>query len=134
MVFKFRRKREIPWEVVETRSISPVSMHIDGEGADNLTIVDVGDKETRGTYVFDVKNISTSAMQNAVVFARKQLMEEVHKRNHNILIVESWNLTILRRGHHYRVEVQYAGLGARAAGKLPHLTSPPFMDTLQELI
>ncbi|KAF9036460.1 hypothetical protein BDZ89DRAFT_1011338 [Hymenopellis radicata] len=132
MLFKFRRQWEAPWEVVDSKTVSPVCMYYDDE--DTLDIVAVSDTDTRGTYVFDVKNLNRTALRNAVVFSRQQLIQEIEKKDFNILMLESWRLTIFRRGKSHRVEVQYAGKGAQALGKLPHLPPPPFMDVLQEVL
>lgn len=92
-----------------------------------LDIVAVGETDTRGTYVFDVHHFKKGALHNAVVFSRQQLIGEITKKGYNILLVEryifchyvlhlslilispSWQVTVLRRAKHYRVEVQYGG-------------------------
>ncbi|KAJ7357128.1 hypothetical protein DFH08DRAFT_475002 [Mycena albidolilacea] len=128
MVFHCRRK-EIPWEVVDSRAIEPVHMYYDEDK--DLDIVSVGDADTCGTYVFNVEQLKTDDL---VVFARQQLLKEVGKKGFNVLLSESWDLTIYRRGKHHRVQVSYSGRPARIDGDLPPLRPPPFMQVLQDAV
>jgi hypothetical protein len=115
----------------------------------DLDIVRVGDMDTRGTYVFEVKHFPKGdQFRNAVFFARQQLLQEVAKRSFNVLLLEryvlayqycmsllnesplSWNLTLYRRGKQYRVEVRYNGRPAEALGKVPSRRPPPFIRVL----
>ncbi|KAJ7655054.1 hypothetical protein DFH06DRAFT_1092104 [Mycena polygramma] len=130
MLFNFRRK-EIPWEVVDSKAIEPVPTYYDEDK--ELDIVSVGDVDTCGTYVFHVEQLKNVAeLRNAVVFAQQQLLKEVAKKGFNALLSESWNLTIFRRGKRHRVQVEYAGRPARIEGDLPPLRPPPFMQVLQD--
>lgn len=128
-MFKFRR-REIPWEVVDSKAVDPVPLYYEYED-DDLDIVTVGKADTRGTYVFEgnrsKKNIDP---RDAVVFAQQQLLKEAAKKGFNILLFESWQLTVYRRGKQQRIEVQYSGRPAHALGELPTGRSPPFMGVL----
>ncbi|RDB28516.1 hypothetical protein Hypma_015282 [Hypsizygus marmoreus] len=127
-MFNFRRK-ETPWEVVDSRSVEPVPMYYEDE---DLDIAVVGEADTRGTYVFEVNPAKKPLeLRDAVVFARQQLLQEVIKKGYNVLLLESWHLTVYRRGKQHRVEVQYGGRPARALGKLPNRRPPPFMAVLQ---
>ncbi|KAE9410820.1 hypothetical protein BT96DRAFT_930798 [Gymnopus androsaceus JB14] len=118
MLFKLRPK-ESPWEVVERKAVDPVSMYPEDEEA--------------GTYVFELPNDKSEAdVRNAIVIARQQLLKEVAKKGFNILLSESWNLTIYRRGKHYRIEVRYCGRPAHTLGKLPSIHPPPFMEVLKD--
>ncbi|KAJ7102163.1 hypothetical protein B0H15DRAFT_768417 [Mycena belliarum] len=120
MLFRFRRK-ELPWEVVDSKAIEP------------LDIVSVGEADTCGTYVFHVEQLrNAESLRDAVVFARQQLLREVGKRGFNVLLSESWSLTIYRRGKRHRVEVGYNGRPAHVLGDLPPLRPPPFMQVLQD--
>lgn len=91
--------------------------------------------DTRGTYVFDVRSRSGHhgyQLHRAVSFAQQQVLREVEKQGFNILLIEGyvislmppsmpsanricsifrWRLTLLRRGKHTRVEVQYSARG-----------------------
>jgi hypothetical protein len=103
MLFNFRRK-EVPWEVVSNKTIEPVAMYYDEDKGMrapmpnpsqvlmqrvDLDIVSVGDTNTCGTYVFNVKQLKNAAdLRNAVVFARQQLLQEVGKRGFNVLLSE----------------------------------------------
>ncbi|KAJ7751935.1 hypothetical protein DFH07DRAFT_524414 [Mycena maculata] len=130
MLFKFHRK-EVPWEVVDSKAIEPVSNYYDEDK--DLDIVSVGEADTCGKYLFHVEQLNNAAdLPNTVVFARQQLLQEVGKKGFNVLLSESWNLTIYRRGKRYRVEVEYNGRPARIVGDLPALRPPPFMQVLQD--
>ncbi|KAJ6574870.1 hypothetical protein B0H19DRAFT_1254514 [Mycena capillaripes] len=130
MLFNFRRK-EIPWEVVDSKAIEPVPTYYDEDK--DLDIVSVGEADTCGTYVFHVDHLKNAAdLRNAVVFARQQLLQEVAKKGFNALLSESWNLTIFRRGKRHRVQVNYNGRPAHIVGDLPPLRPPPFMQVLQD--
>lgn len=97
----------------------------------DLDIVSVGEVDTCGTYVFHVEQLKNAAdLRNAVVFARQQLLKEVGKKGFNVLLSESWDLTIYRRGKRHRVQVNYSGRPARIDGDLPALRPPPFMQVL----
>jgi len=124
MLFNFRRK-EVPWEVVDNSIVEPVSMVNESE---DLYISRIGENNTVGTYVFDIRG--TQDFRRALAFSRKLLLQEMAKRGFNILLVESWRLTILRKGRHHRVEIRYGGRPARAFGKVPYKTLPPFINIL----
>jgi len=128
-MFNFRR-RETPWEVVDSKAVEPVPLYYEYED-DDLDIVTVGEANTRRTYVFDVnsskKNID---LRDTVVFAQQQLLQETIKKGFNILLFESWQLTIYRRGKQRRIEVQYSARPGVALGKLPTRRSPPFVSVL----
>jgi len=125
MVFTFRR-RETPWEVVENRAVDPVPMYYEDE---DLDIIYVVDNDTVGTYVFDIKR--NCDFRNTLVFSRQLLLQEIAKKGLNVLLMESWTLTILRKGRHHRVEIKYSGRPARALGKVPS-RRPPFVDVLEQ--
>jgi len=104
-------------------------MYYDDE---DLNIVSVGEADTVGTYVFDLKHIPTSPeLRNVVFFARQQLLQVILQKGFNVLLLESWSLTLFRNGKRHRVEVQYSGRPARALGKIPALRPPPFMAVLE---
>jgi len=130
MFFSIRtRRKETPWEVVDSKAVEPVPMYYDDE---DLDIVHVGETDTCGTYVFEVKHLPQDAqLRHAVFFAREQLLQEAGKKNFNVLLLESWNLTLYRRGKQYRVEVKYNGRPAHALGKIPSRRPPPFIRVLE---
>ncbi|KAJ7169647.1 hypothetical protein C8R46DRAFT_204701 [Mycena filopes] len=131
MLFHFRRK-EIPWEVVDSKAIEPVSMFYDEDK--DLDIMSVGDADTCGTYVFNVGQLkNVDELRNAVVFARQQLLKEIGKKGFNVLLSESWDVTIYRRGKRHRVQVNYSGRPAHIVGDLPTLRPPPFIQVLQSI-
>ena len=83
----------------------------------------------RRKYILEVKpNISPDpGLQKAVIFAQKQLMDEMEQNGYNVLLSErfvdfdplnyafflkpsnSWQATLLRKGKLYRVDVEYHG-------------------------
>ncbi|KAJ6519590.1 hypothetical protein C8R45DRAFT_1204736 [Mycena sanguinolenta] len=130
MLFHFRRK-EVPWEVVDSKAIEPVHMYDE----EDFDVASVGEVDTCGTYFFQVGQLKDATdLKNAVVFARQQLLTEVGKRGFNVLLSESWDLTLYRRGKRHRVQVNYGGRPARVVGKLPSLRPPPFMQVLQDAV
>jgi len=131
MLFLFQtRRKETPWEVVDRKAVDPVPMYYDDD--EDLDVVRVGESDTCGTFVFEVKHLPKGThLRNAVFFAREQLLQEATKRDFNVLLLESWNLTLYRRGKQYRVEVRYNGRPAYALGKIPR-RPPPFIRILGE--
>ncbi|KAJ3508064.1 hypothetical protein NLJ89_g5958 [Agrocybe chaxingu] len=123
------RRREIPWEVVDSRSVDPVPMYYEDE---DLEIAAIKDSTVRRMYAFDVKceGKHRGDLHKAVIFARDQLLQEMNKNGYNILLLESWRVTILRKGKRHRVEVEYSGRPARALNKVLK-RQPPFMAVLQ---
>ncbi|KII93443.1 hypothetical protein PLICRDRAFT_101565 [Plicaturopsis crispa FD-325 SS-3] len=129
----FRRRGETPWEVVESKSVEPVPVYYNENDEEELDIVRVCDTDTCGTYVFDLKSLPRgNEFSNALLFARQQLMHEIEKKGYNVLVLESWRLTLFRRKNQHRVEVRYNGRPAHALGKLPSSRVPPFMGVLEE--
>ncbi|EAU93338.2 hypothetical protein CC1G_08651 [Coprinopsis cinerea okayama7 len=104
---RFRRK-ELPWEVVDNKFVDPVPTY---SSYDELQIDSISDTELNGTYVFDINPSNGKAyrgihdLHRAVNFSRQQLMSEASKRGFNVLLVESWQLKILRKNKHHRIEL-----------------------------
>ncbi|KAF9451777.1 hypothetical protein P691DRAFT_806874 [Macrolepiota fuliginosa MF-IS2] len=125
------RRKEQPWEVVDCKAVEPVSTYYDD---DELDVLSVSEADTRGTYVFDVRSHNGDhchQLRRAVTFAQQQLLREVEKKGFNILLIEGWRLTLLRRGKHMRLEVQYSGRAAKTVGQsYKHCRPPPFMGVL----
>lgn len=130
---RFRRK-ELPWEVVDNKFVDPVPMYLVDEDMD---VVSVSPQEMRGHYFFDLSGKNKDAgyrgsqdLTRAVSFARQELMREAAKKGYNVLLIESWQLTILRRAKSHRIEVRYSGRPARCVGNLPSSRNPPCMGIL----
>ncbi|KDR84758.1 hypothetical protein GALMADRAFT_131550 [Galerina marginata CBS 339.88] len=104
----FFRRKEIPWEVVDSRSVDPVPMYYEDE---DLEVILVKENNVRRTYAFEIKRDAreSSELLKAVVFAREQLLEEIKKNGYNILLLESWRVTVLRKAKLQRIEVEYSG-------------------------
>ncbi|KAG5719312.1 hypothetical protein E4T56_gene13296 [Termitomyces sp. T112] len=127
-MFNFRRK-EVPWEVVNSSTVDAVPMYYEDE---DLEIAFTGQSNIRGTYVFDVSSgTKVPELRRVIEFARQQLLQRIAKKGYNILLLEGWQLTVYRRGKEHRIEVQYTGRPARAFGKLPESRSPPFTAVLE---
>jgi len=104
-------------------------MYYDDE---DLNIVSVGEADTVGTYVFELKHLQTTIeFRNVLLFARQQLLQVILQKGYNVLLLESWSLTLYRKGKQHRVEVRYGGRPARVLGKMPALRPPPFMAVLE---
>ncbi|KDQ63873.1 hypothetical protein JAAARDRAFT_394165 [Jaapia argillacea MUCL 33604] len=116
------------WEVVHHAQVEPIFMYDDDE-LDDFDISDVSRGDTWGTYVFDMKK-KVGDIRGAVLFSRQLLLEEVGKKNFNVLLFEGWRLTLLRKGKKHRIEVRYCGRAALASGKLPPQPPPPFLGVL----
>lgn len=104
-MFNFRRK-ETPWEVVDSKSVDPIPTYYEDEGmsdifcpdkpAHNFTsylldldVVAVGERDIHGTFTFNVAYSERSKdLRNAVMFARQQLLHEATKNGYNILLME----------------------------------------------
>ncbi|KAF8168334.1 hypothetical protein B0H34DRAFT_56242 [Crassisporium funariophilum] len=125
----FFRRKETPWEVVDSRSVDPVPMYYDEE---DLEVVAIKDSNIRRTYVLQVKTDTRQSqdLPHAVMFAREQLLQEAKKNGYNILLLESWRVTVLRKAKLHRIEVEYSGRPARTLSQVKS-RRPPFMDILQ---
>jgi hypothetical protein len=104
MICRFRRS-EVPWEVVESKSVDPVPVYYEDDGvfkvlfpclgvraecvALDLDILSVGRADTSGTYIFDMKDTQRSRdLRKAVLFARQQLLQVNAKQGFNLLVLE----------------------------------------------
>jgi len=125
----FRRK-ETPWEVVESKRIEPVAMY---DADDDLDLIWVGESELSRTITYNLKGCHH--LLHAVNHARSRVLQDAARRGYNVLLCEGWQLTLLRKGNRYRVEVCYVGRPAAVVGKVPELPPPPFvslLDTIQK--
>jgi len=102
------QRREIPWEVVDNKTVDPVPIFFEDSELE-LAVVKQG--FVRRNYVLEVKpNVALRPeLQKAVIFAQGQLLDEIEQNGYNVLLSESWRVTLLRRGKFYRVEVEYSG-------------------------
>ncbi|ETW87486.1 hypothetical protein HETIRDRAFT_243376, partial [Heterobasidion irregulare TC 32-1] len=105
------RRQESPWEVVDSKSVEPVSIWDDEEVQSrpfpDLEIIYIHDTPVTRTYVFDIKK--EKDFENALSFAQQQLLQEVRTKGYNVLWHESWRVTLFRKGKKHRVEVRYSG-------------------------
>ncbi|KAH7883901.1 hypothetical protein F5I97DRAFT_1813753 [Phlebopus sp. FC_14] len=148
----FRRRDQLPWEVVECETVEPVLMFDDD---DELEIVRIREADACRKYIFDFEKHAPNGTQcaSAVLFARQQLLQEIAKKNYNILLLErsvfsclftspsnrslspsaisSWTFTLLRQRQRHRIEIVYTGRPGYVSGKLPPLRPPPFLAVLE---
>ncbi|KAI9572659.1 hypothetical protein HD554DRAFT_2014448 [Boletus coccyginus] len=125
----FRRKHDQPWEVVGCEIVEPVFMWDETE----IDIVRIGAYDTCRKYIFDFnKHVPDGDhCTNALLFSQQQLLQEVLRKRFDLLLLEGWTLTRLRRGQHYRLEVDYIGRAGCVSGKPPASRRPPFIAVLQ---
>ncbi|KAJ7597279.1 hypothetical protein C8J56DRAFT_314298 [Mycena floridula] len=127
----FTRRDSIPWEVLGTRIVDPITN--DDDDDDDLEILSLSDTDVSRTFVFDIKSTKCgTSVQNAVVFARQQLLTQVVRDGFNTFIEEGWRVTVYRRAKTHRIEVIYIARPARTQGKIPGPRLPPFMAILQD--
>ncbi|KXN84785.1 hypothetical protein AN958_12079, partial [Leucoagaricus sp. SymC.cos] len=131
MFLRLRRKEQ-PWEVVDCKAVEPVPMYYDDE---DLDVLFISGADTRGTYVFDVRSHNGQSrygyqLGKAVMFAQQQLLREVEKKGFDMLLIEGWSLTLLRKGKRNRLEVQYRARAAKSRIPRKHHRPPPFMGVL----
>jgi len=101
MMFNFRRK-ETPWEVVDSKSVDPIPTYYEDEGMSfcpdkpyntsyllDLDVVAIGERDIHGTFTFSVAYSERSKdLRNSVMLARQQLLHEATKNGYNILLME----------------------------------------------
>ncbi|KAG8703966.1 hypothetical protein FRC09_003850 [Ceratobasidium sp. 395] len=121
----FHAPRRPTWEVVDHKEVKPMPAYYD-QG--DLQILKVHDSDIAGQYEFEMK--TDFRCRQALVAARMELLHEIKKDQCNVLLVEGWKLTKLRRGHEMRIRVHYHGRPARATGNMRH-RYPPFMEILE---
>ncbi|KAJ3552435.1 hypothetical protein NM688_g4152 [Phlebia brevispora] len=141
---KHFHRQEAPWEVIDSKTVNPIPMWDEDEGAPKpdegqghrwsdrsaaeLDVVRMHNTNIHFKFVHDLRHVTD--LRRAVQHARYQLMQEAVRRNYNIMLLEGWHLTIMRKGKMYRVEVVYSGRPAYAMGKIAALPPPPFMGVL----
>lgn len=100
----FLRRKEIPWEVVDSREVDPVPTYYEDDGtppsillgcmADtdpiDLEISAVSEADSSRTYVFEVNTPKGKIIptRNAIIFARQQLLDQVFLQGFNIFLYE----------------------------------------------
>ncbi len=115
-----------------------------------IDIIYVHETRVVRDYVFDVRKHKD--VENSVLFAQQQFMEEIERKGYNAFWTEgcvrhvllllflmltswhdSWRLTLLRKAKRHRVEVKYIGQPACLTGKPVESHRPPFLAVLEEL-
>lgn len=124
------KKHEKPWEVVDSKAVEPVPLY-DEEDDSEIDIIYVHEARVVRTYVFDVRK--DKDVENSVLFAQQQFLEEIQRKGYNAFWTEGWRLTLLRKAKRHRVEVKYIGQPACLTGKPVEPHQPPFLAVLEEL-
>ncbi|KAI0690689.1 hypothetical protein BC835DRAFT_1280580 [Cytidiella melzeri] len=122
---KHFRRREAPWEVVDSRLVSPVPMWDEDS---EMEVLRMHDTDLLVELQHEIKNVAE--LRKAVQFARLRLMKEASQLQYNILLMEGWRYTLLRKGSRYRLDVVYSGRPAYATGKIISHSPPPFIGML----
>jgi len=122
------KRHEKPWEVVDSKSVEPVPLF---DEEDDIDIIYVHETRVVRTFVFDVRK--DEDLENSLLFAQQQFLEQVERRGYNALWSEGWQMTLLRKAKRHRVEVKYIGQPACLTGKPVQPHQPPFLAVLSEL-
>jgi len=120
------RRKEVPWEVVGSRTVETVNMYDDDDA--DLQVLRASDTNMGCKFVHEIS--SGEDLRTAVYSARHQLMLCILTKQFNTLLSEGWRITIMRNGKKYRVEVTYIGRPAFVAGKQRGRPPPPFLGVL----
>jgi len=123
------KRQEKPWEVVDNKAVEPVPLY--EEEDDDIDIIYVHETRVVRNYVFDVRKHKD--VENSVLFAQQQFLEEIQRKGYNAFWTEGWRLTLLRKAKRHRVEVKYIGQPACLNGKPMESHRPPFLAVLEEL-
>ncbi|KAG8763815.1 hypothetical protein FRC11_011886 [Ceratobasidium sp. 423] len=106
----FRAPRRPCWEVVDHKEVKPTPVYYDQE---DLQILKIHDSDIAGQYEFEMR--SDFRCRQALEAARLELLHQIKKDQCNVLLVEGWKLTKLRRGREMRIRdalrEQWATLG-----------------------
>ncbi|KZS96144.1 hypothetical protein SISNIDRAFT_338944 [Sistotremastrum niveocremeum HHB9708] len=126
-LFPTRRRDGVEWEVEDHKVVQSVPTSYADEDID---ITSVSDRDTNITYSFyATPAVKADRRRAALEFARDQLLKEVSKQRHNVLLMEGWTVTTFRKGASRRIEVRYSGRPAVAVGNIQP-RKPPFMGIL----
>ncbi|CAE6455526.1 unnamed protein product [Rhizoctonia solani] len=100
----FRAPRRPCWEVVDHKEVKPTPAYYDQE---DLQIIKIHDSDIAGQYEFEMR--SDFRCRQALEAARLELLHQIKKDHCNVLLVEGWKLTKLRRGREMRIRIHYHG-------------------------
>lgn len=100
---------------------------------DDYDMVRVRHSDLTRSYLFEGLDRMPSGgrLASAVHFAKQRFLDEVAQKEYNLLLAESWKVTLLRKGDVYRIEVQYTARPAHVVGIVPPPRPPPFLGVLQ---
>ncbi|GJJ08817.1 hypothetical protein Clacol_003036 [Clathrus columnatus] len=121
------------WEVVEHIDIAPIVTvpYLNDEFFEKDALLRIARQDTSRTYVFYInpKDNQRELTQQAVIFARRQLLADARRYGFNSFIREGWEVTLFRNNNRWRIEVCYTGRPAFMARKYQSNT-PPFLEML----
>lgn len=128
-------RRQPSWEVVTSQAVLPHSSPFEEEFEVEVEIADP--QVLTRSYIFELPKQhsmpSTEDARRAVRRARERFLQELAVRHEYCApLAEGWKLTILRRLHHYRIEVDYvARLGQGTDGaRLQREGLPPYLEVI----
>ncbi|EPT04136.1 hypothetical protein FOMPIDRAFT_1046014 [Fomitopsis schrenkii] len=143
-----RHNSDSAWEVVDSKSIEPVSVYDD---PDELPILRVASQNLTLSCTYDVRpplpdDKVRSPISAALLNARGRLLREAARAEYNVFLVEGWSVTLQRKAHFsssqadshshcapYRLSVHYIGRPAFMRGAHPGTRPPPpFFSMLQD--
>ncbi|KAI0728634.1 hypothetical protein C8Q72DRAFT_885197 [Fomitopsis betulina] len=142
-----RQHSDSTWEVVDSKSIEPVSVYDD---LDELPILRVASQDITVSCTYDVRPLlpddkARSPISAALLNARGRLLREAARAEYNIFLVEGWSVTLHRKTRPspaqaesphsapYRLSVHYTGRPAFMRGAHPGTRPPPpFFSMLQD--
>ncbi|KAI0082233.1 hypothetical protein K474DRAFT_1655591 [Panus rudis PR-1116 ss-1] len=125
-MYRFLRRKDDPWEVVQTNDIRPTLMYDEDDAAIHVRNCSTTDQAI--TVLHDINDITN--IREAICATRSQLMRRLKENGFNTLLTESWQLTIYRKRKKHRVEVTYRGRPACVEGGKRDNVSPPWLDIL----
>ncbi|KAH9835756.1 uncharacterized protein C8Q71DRAFT_858605 [Rhodofomes roseus] len=141
-----RHNSDSAWEVVDSKSIEPVSVYDD---PDDLPILRVASENVNVSCTYDVRpphadDKARSPVVAALLNARGRLLREAALAGYNALLVEGWSVTLQRKAAFhtshthphsppFRLAVHYTGRPALVGGAHPGTRPPPpFLGMLQD--
>lgn len=130
------------WEVVDSKHVDPVGMY---DEDDELELLRVSSTSLSSSCIFDVDKMNTQVgdhsgrhldLQIVLLKTRSRLLRDIARVGYNILLLEGWSITLLRKISHihnhprYRISVRYTGRPAyvEVTERRPF---PPFLGLLQ---
>ncbi|PVF98626.1 hypothetical protein CPB86DRAFT_814652 [Serendipita vermifera] len=73
-------------------------------------------------------------LKKAIIFARGEIMKQVERSGKNALALEGWNVSVLRQGPRYRIQIEYTARPAlvRYMDGVSPSSLPPFLEVIDQ--